>query len=67
MVNKVLILADNHGMIILSTFPNHRVVGCVKSQVEDMRRLMAFAGNPARQCGRELRIDQKVHAACKTA
>jgi hypothetical protein len=32
-----------------------------------MRGLMTLAGNPARQRGRKLRINEEVHAGCKTA
>jgi hypothetical protein len=32
-----------------------------------MRGPMAVAGNPSRQRGWQLRINEKVHAGCKTA
>jgi hypothetical protein len=58
---------EDHGLVVSSAFPNARGVGGVKSQVEDMRRVMPFAGNPTRQRRRKLRINQEIHAGCKTA
>ena len=47
--------------------PNHRIVGCVESQIEDVGNLMTLARNPASERRWELRVNEEVHAACKTA
>ena len=39
----------------------------MESQIKDMRGLMTLAGNPPRERGRELRINEEVHADCKIA
>ena len=67
MVNKIFVLADDDGVLIARTFPNRRIVGRVKSQIENVRSLMALTGSPSRQRGRELRVNEEVHAGCKTA
>ena len=67
MVNEVFVLANDDSVIVPSAFPDYRIIGCVKSQVEHMGRVMPFAGNPTRQRRRELGIDEEVHAGCKTA
>ncbi len=60
MVHKIFVLADYDGLVASGTFPNDRIVSGVESQVEDMRGLMTLAGNPSRQRGRELRINEEV-------
>ena len=67
MVHKILVLADDHRLLVSGALPNDRIVGGVQSQIENMRGLMTLAGNPSRQRGRELRINEKVHADCKIA
>jgi hypothetical protein len=41
-INKILILADDHGVLASGAFPNHTVIGRLEAPFEDMRRLMAF-------------------------
>ena len=67
MVNEVLILADDNGTLVFGAFPNERIVGGMETQIEDVHGLMPLAGNPSRKRGRELRVNEKVHAGCKTA
>lgn len=66
-INEILILADDDGLLVQGAFPNHRIVGSVESQIKDARSLMTLAGNPPRERGRELRIHEEVHFGCKTA
>jgi len=67
MINEILVLADYDRLLVSSALPNHWIIGRVKSQIKDMRGVVTLAGNPARQCGRELRINEEVHAGCRTA
>ena len=67
MVHKILILADDDRLLLTRAFPNCRIVGGMKSQVENVGRLMALAANPPRKCGRELRVNEEVHAGCNIA
>ena len=53
--------------MITAFFPNRVVIGCPQPNLKDMHRLMPLARNPPRQRGRELRVDEEVHAGCKTA
>ncbi len=39
----------------------------METQIKDMRGLMTLVGNPSRQRGRELRVNEEVHRGCKTA
>jgi hypothetical protein len=66
-IDEVFVLADDDGAVVSSALPNYRIVGGVESQIEDMYGVMAFAVDPTRQCWRELRIDEEVHAGCRTA
>ena len=67
MVNKIFVLANDDGLLVSRAFPNHRIISRVKSQIEEVRGLMALTGNPSRQRWRELRINEKVHVGCRTA
>lgn len=67
MVNEILVLADDDRTLVFGAFSNDRIVGGVETQIEDVRRLMSLAGNPSRQLGWELRVNEEVHAGCKTA
>lgn len=67
MIDEVLILTDNDGAVFARFFPNPRIIGGVKAKIENMRGVMSLARNPARQSGRELSIDNKIHAGCNTA
>ena len=67
MANEVFILANDDRTLAPRTFPNRGVVGCVQTEVEDVRSRMTSAGNPVCQRRRELRVNQEVHAGCKTA
>lgn len=67
MVHKILVLADDDCLVRLSALPNDRIIGGMKTQIKDVRSLMTLADNPLRQRGRQLRIDEEVHAECRTA
>jgi hypothetical protein len=60
-------LADDDGLLVSCAFPDHWIVGGMETQIKDVCRLVLLAGNPVRQCGRKLSINEKVHAGCKTA
>ena len=67
MVNEILVLAEDDGVFISGAFPNHRVIGGLQTDVEDVCGLMTLAGDPSRQRGRKLRVNEEVHAGCRTA
>ena len=46
-VNEILVLADDGSALAPGALPNHRVIGALQTDVEDMRGLMALADNPA--------------------
>jgi hypothetical protein len=66
-VNEVFVLADYDALLGSCAFPDHWIVGGVEAQIKDVRGLMPLADNPARQRGRKLSINEKVHAGCKIA
>lgn len=67
LVNEVFVLTDDDEGVSSRALADHRVVGGMETQIEDVSGLMALAGNPARQRGRELRINEEVHAGCRIA
>jgi len=67
MVNEILVLAYDDRAFATGTLPNHRVIRGLQTDVEDVRGLVPLADNPARQRGWKLRINEEVHAGCKTA
>ena len=66
-VNEIFIFADNDGVLSSGALPNRWIVGGLQTDVENVRGPMTLAGNPVCQRGRELRINDEVHARCKTA
>src|SRR5437762_4791260 len=57
-IDEILVLAHNHGNLLSREFPDRAVIGGLQANFEDVAPLMTSAGNPARQCGRALRVDE---------
>ena len=55
MVNEVLVLADDDSVLTSGVLPNHRVIGGLQTDVEDMRGRLSLADNPACQRAWKLR------------
>ena len=48
-------------------FPNQAVIRALEAGVKHMGGMGSFDGNPARECGWELRVNKEVHAGCNIA
>jgi len=61
-VSEVLVLGDNHGLLLQSILPYGRIIGFTQSDILNVLGFVAFPGKPAGQCRRQLSINDESHS-----
>lgn len=65
-VGKILVLGDDDAAVLDCVVPDYRVIGPVELHITNVCRRVAFGLKPAHQRGRQMIIDQKIHAVRTT-
>ena len=65
-MQKILILADQNKIPGRHVIPNGQIVITFQSQFPNVLRIMPVAPKKIGKCWRQLMVNQKFHAVCRT-